>query len=750
MIMEGKATMKNNNNINIARRLTAILLTLIMVLGTFSMAAFAEDAVTDETVSTESVVTETETPDAEDQQVSLTDDTGDEMQQDAGETPEEAAPQADASDEVTPASEEVPEDAESSDAAADTEAIVTDEQPAQPDDDAAPEGAAAPEAAVRAPAVRAAAEYFVSLPAGVTMTFDGTSRTSDGRSYAVPAGSAVQLSVDTDAAECVFSAVSGGQDILQGGDSFVMPDADVTVGVEYYSYIKVDLASDGVPDGTSVTVNGTAVSAGQKTDIRTKAGDPVSVSVTTGAAEYDLAVTEVKSGNAVAVTDGSFTMPRADVSITGKFYQHFNVDLTGSDVPGGFYVTINGTKISKGEKKAVKVEVNKKISVDEIADLGSDYNYGNDRPSGTVQLKMAVTPGSGSRVIVPLNTFKSDGYQMGASDVDASLYVLYGWKITFTGTMKSCSIVNSSDSSSPWYGHAGDSIRISYDKNACEGPVEITVKDQSGKTVASADVSTGSWTFKMPAGAVNIIVKGELAKKKYNITIRDARNGSLKAGSTKQPEGTTVTVTAVPAAGYAVTATGVMVTYSVNGKSTVIKADVTEKGSNTFTFRMPAADVSIATAFVVPHTVQVATNGGGQVTVDYGNDYGDYSSKGKKVQLRVTPKAGYTLKSWTAVDAGGNEIQIKADGSFTMPDSDVRVGAVFEKESSGGSSGGSGGYSSGGRASYYSGQLAPDYGGEVDENVTPEELIDYIPLVSAVTAKTALGISVGINLMTTP
>ena len=103
------------------------------------------------------------------------------------------------------------------------------------------------------------------------------------------------------------------------------------------------------------------------------------------------------------------------------------------------------------------------------------------------------------------------------------------------------------------------------------------------------------------------------------------------------------------------------------------------------------------------------------------------------------------VKSWVARDADGKEIDIEKDGCITMPDSDVTVAVIFGKKSSGSSGGSS--YISDGTESYYTGETLPEDGEEVNEEITPEELLDLVPLTSAIAAKTVLAVTSGINLM---
>ena len=52
---------------------------------------------------------------------------------------------------------------------------------------------------------------------------------------------------------------------------------------------------------------------------------------------------------------------------------------------------------------------------------------------------------------------------------------------------------------------------------------------------------------------------------------------------------------------------------------------------------------------------------------------------GAQIQLSAVPDEGYYLVKWVVM-AGGTEVEVDEDGSFLMPDADVTVSAVFDKQ----------------------------------------------------------------------
>ena len=72
------------------------------------------------------------------------------------------------------------------------------------------------------------------------------------------------------------------------------------------------------------------------------------------------------------------------------------------------------------------------------------------------------------------------------------------------------------------------------------------------------------------------------------------------------------------------------------------------------------------------HTVTVTTVGSGTASADPAS-----AVQGTAVTLTAAPAEGYIFKGWNVVSGG---VTISADNSFTMPDMNVEILAVFEKE----------------------------------------------------------------------
>lgn len=129
-------------------------------------------------------------------------------------------------------------------------------------------------------------------------------------------------------------------------------------------------------------------------------------------------------------------------------------------------------------------------------------------------------------------------------------------------------------------------------------------------------------------------------------------------------EGTTITLSRVGSV------TGV----SVNNGS----VEVTDNQDGTYSFTMPAEDVSINGHFSINID---STIHHGSVTVTVGTtENAVAANEGDTVTLTVTPKTGYEVGTLTVRDSSNNVIEVN-NNQFTMPASDVTVSATFTPDS---------------------------------------------------------------------
>ena len=118
---------------------------------------------------------------------------------------------------------------------------------------------------------------------------------------------------------------------------------------------------------------------------------------------------------------------------------------------------------------------------------------------------------------------------------------------------------------------------------------------------------------------------------------------------------------------------------SLNKDTGEISGTPTTAGTSTFTVKATNSagsdtkelSITITKAAPTEHTVTVTTEGGGTASASPAK-----AAAGTEITLTAMPNEGYHFKEWQVIS--GN-VTIK-DNKFTMPDSDVEVKAIFEKD----------------------------------------------------------------------
>ena len=149
----------------------------------------------------------------------------------------------------------------------------------------------------------------------------------------------------------------------------------------------------------------------------------------------------------------------------------------------------------------------------------------------------------------------------------------------------------------------------------------------------------------------------------YTVTVGNDGNGTGTATPSTAAAGTTITLTATPNKGYH------FKEWQVMSGGVTIKDDK---------FLMPNDNVEVRAIFEedappVPteFTITVKTDGNGTASASHAK-----AVVGTEIRLTATPKEGYHFKEWQVIS--GN-VTIK-DNKFTMPDGNVEVKAIFEKD----------------------------------------------------------------------
>ena len=181
---------------------------------------------------------------------------------------------------------------------------------------------------------------------------------------------------------------------------------------------------------------------------------------------------------------------------------------------------------------------------------------------------------------------------------------------------------------------------------------------------------------------------------KFNVKVTQAKNGNVAANKTKAKPGDSVKITATPNSGYYVV--------SITVDDVAYKgSDLKDGDSNKYyELTMPSHDVNVTAAFAkkstgpsgggggggggagINHSVNTGVTKNGSVRVSPSS-----AAKGEKVTVTVRPNDGYVLDTLTIKDANGKEITLTKVNdttyTFIMPETSVSVDATFKAADSG-------------------------------------------------------------------
>lgn len=220
--------------------------------------------------------------------------------------------------------------------------------------------------------------------------------------------------------------------------------------------------------------------------------------------------------------------------------------------------------------------------------------------------------------------------------------------------------------------------------------VVVTYGDNQTLKATPDTEKANTYTFAMPAGDATVSAAFEEVKK-YNVTVAGTvENGTVGVEPKTAAAKDVVTVTVTPNTNFKYTDGSLKATYTDGGtKKEINDFKAVDGKENTYTFEMPAADVTVSAAFeeiaTETYTVTVTKDGDGKVTVN-----GQETEKleglksGDTVTLKINPIDTDTLLTELAgvtVTSGKVDVSTtKVDENtytFKMPDGDVNVSVKF-------------------------------------------------------------------------
>lgn len=413
------------------------------------------------------------------------------------------------------------------------------------------------------------------------------------------------------------------------------------------------------------------------------------VTVTAKNGDTDVALTEVQEAAqdeaaAQATTEKAktvytFTMPDGDVTISvAKNAKTYAVKVADANK--------DTLKITSPEADLDKVAEGTSVTV--VATPKDGYTLTAD---GVV-----VTYGDNQTLKATPDTEKANTYTFampaGDATVSAAFEEVKKYNVTVAGTVE-----NGTVGVEPKTAAAKDVVTVTVTPNTnfkyTDGSLKATYTDGGTKKeindFKAVDGKENTYTFEMPAADVTVSAAFEPVKAKtYSVTINPSNNGTVTADKTTDVEaGKPVTLTVTPADDMYTLAqlaeNGLKVTYT-DAAGTAQPVEVAEgTEANTYTFEMPAADVTVAAQFtVVKYGIEVKVEGEGTVT--FTDDGETRFAEGTKVTAAIKPKGTtYVLTEamYYVGNTGDNITKAVNDGggeyTFTMPANHVKIEATF-------------------------------------------------------------------------
>ena len=376
-----------------------------------------------------------------------------------------------------------------------------------------------------------------------------------------------------------------------------------------------------------------------------------------------------------AKTVYTFTMPDGDVTISvTKAAKTYAVKVADANK--------DTLKITSPEADLDKVAEGTSVTV--VATPKDGYTLTAD---GVV-----VTYGDNQTLKATPDTEKANTYTFampaGDATVSAAFEEVKKYNVTVAGTVE-----NGTVGVEPKTAAAKDVVTVTVTPNTnfkyTDGSLKATYTDGGTKKeindFKAVDGKENTYTFEMPAADVTVSAEFEAVKvETYSVTINPSDNGTVTADKTADLKaGDTVTLTVTPADNMYTLAqlakNGLVIKDSEN---TDVPYTTVEEGK-TYTFKMPAADVTVAAQFtVVKYGIEVKVEGEGTVT--FTDDGETRFAEGTEVTANIKPKGTtYVLTEamYYVGNTGDNITKAVNDGggeyTFTMPANHVKIEATF-------------------------------------------------------------------------
>ena len=414
------------------------------------------------------------------------------------------------------------------------------------------------------------------------------------------------------------------------------------------------------------------------------------VTVTAKNGDTDVALTEVQEAAqdeaaAQATTEKAktvytFTMPDGDVTISvTKAAKTYAVKVADANK--------DTLKITSPEADLDKVAEGTSVTV--VATPKDGYTLTAD---GVV-----VTYGDNQTLKATPDTEKANTYTFampaGDATVSAAFEEVKKYNVTVAGTVE-----NGTVGVEPKTAAAKDVVTVTVTPNTnfkyTDGSLKATYTDGGTKKeindFKAVDGKENTYTFEMPAADVTVSAAFEAVKvETYSVTINPSDNGTVTADKTADLKaGDTVILTVTPADDmYKLAQLEEKGLVIKAGESTDVITYTAGEKPNTYTFKMPAADVTVTAKFtIVKYGIEVEMLGEGKGTITFtdGETHDETRfAAGTAVTATITPN-GTTYELTKVMYYEGNkskdvtnDLKNGCEYTFTMPANYVKFEATF-------------------------------------------------------------------------
>ncbi len=415
--------------------------------------------------------------------------------------------------------------------------------------------------------------------------------------------------------------------------------------------IYAQWTKDGLPpENYTVTVQNDGNGTGSASPSSAEAGTEINLTATANTG-YKFKEWEVISGG-VTIVDNKFTMPSENVVIKAIF-EEIPVDksaltaaITSANTnKGTAVVSTDGTDVDPSDKWVTQAEMDAYTDAISTAQAVADKTDASQTEvdNAVAALNTATNTFNNAKKAGNKITIEITGVTISPKSTTVEKGTTAQFTASVTGT-------GSYDKTVTW------SVYGNNDTNTTINSSGLLTVD-AGETATSLTVTATSNGNSSISDDATVTVS-DIPITTYTVTVNSG------SGSGDYPAGATVSITAgSPPVGQEF--------------DRWISSDVTLSNENatTTTFEMPANDVTITATYkdlpLTEYTVTVQDDGNGT-----GSAYPSTAVAGTEINLTATADTGYKFKAWQVISGGVTIVGNK----FTMPDNDVVVKAVFEKE----------------------------------------------------------------------